>query len=138
MTHEQFITLETAKLAKQAGFDWECNERYSEGHDTNDSEPLYISPRDNWNQDADLYSAPTQAVLQRWLREVKNIWVSVTCDSAGDLRYAMYRAELYDNEIGYYNTSYWDDDEKKECAEEYPTYEAALEAGLQECLTLLN
>ena len=27
-THEQFIELPTAKLAKQAGFYWECNERY--------------------------------------------------------------------------------------------------------------
>lgn len=28
MTHEQFIEPETAKLAKQAGFDWKCYKVY--------------------------------------------------------------------------------------------------------------
>ena len=134
MTHEQFIELKTAKLAKQAGFDWKTYPHYQ---DLYGDKLLEAGLSGNWNYYKDCYSAPTQAVLQRWLREVKNIWVSVTCDCAGDLQYSMYRAELYDEEIGYYYTSYWDDDEKKEYAEEYPTYEAALEAGLQKCLTLL-
>lgn len=148
MTHEQFITLETSRLAKQAGFDWECWAYWLSDYANGESEQK--APFENravpydYNTEpgarykkGNMYSAPTQSVLQRWLREVKNIWVSVTCDTAGDLRYAMYRATLYDEKIGYYHTSYWDDDEKEEYAEEYPTYEAALEAGLQECLTLL-
>lgn len=133
------ITIETAKLAKQAGFDWECKYYYR-----SDEQLIYDHDGnvENWNDEiysmnGYVYSAPTQSVLQRWLREVKSIWVSVTCDSPGDLQHAMYRAELYDEKIGYYYTSYWDDDEKEEFAEEYPTYETALEDGLKQCLTLL-
>lgn len=138
MTHEQFIKLETARLAKQAGFDWECNERYREGHSTNDSEPLYISPRDNWNQDADLYSAPTQSVLQRWLREEKGYQVTVFLtpqvieEEDCDPRY-----EFDPNRYGYHVENLND----KGCVEfdDYNCigYEAALEAGLKQCLTLL-
>ncbi len=84
-THEQYITLETARLAKQAGFDWKCQYRYSEGHERNDSDPTYISPCDNWNQDNGLYSAPTQAVLQRWLREIKGVEIWIVPNNLCDI-----------------------------------------------------
>jgi len=126
MTHEQFIALSTAKLAKQAGFDWKCNERYNGKYATNDSEPLYVSSRDNWNQYAGLYSAPTQSVLQRWLREVREIIVLVDYNEDDDCE---------ENER-YGVTIYIGNERIVELAT-YPTYEEALEAGLQKCLTLL-
>lgn len=153
MTHEQFIELSTAKLAKQAGFDWESRFDNQQQRDEWQQVALVEVSNPDYNDAmSDPYSdefipfmSPTmfvmlphitQSVLQRWLREVKNIWVSVTCDCAGDLRNAMYRAQLYDEKTGYYYTSYWDDDEKEEYAENYPTYEAALEAGLRAAVLL--
>lgn len=126
MTHEQFIKFDTARLARQAGFDWKCNERYNERYATNDSEPLYVSPRDNWNRYAGLYSAPTQSVLQRWLREVKDIIVLVDYNEDNDCE---------ENER-YGVTIYIGNERIVELAT-YPTYEEALEAGEQKCLTIL-
>ena len=84
MTHEQFVTLETAKLAKQAGFDWECWAYWLSDYANGELEQK--APFENravpydYNtgpgaryRKGDMFSAPTQSVLQRWLREVKNI-----------------------------------------------------------------
>lgn len=59
---EQLISLETAKLAKEKGFDWKTEQSWS-----------YIIGVDgkhflNYNIYKG-YSAPTQAFLQKWLRE---------------------------------------------------------------------
>lgn len=127
-THEQFIELPTAKLAKQAGFYWECNERYNGKYATNDSEPLYVSSRDNWNQYAGLYSAPTQSVLQRWLRDVKNIQVwSEFHNQIAKIKSGWIVC------FGFFSDNFVEVD----YLSGYRTYEAALEAGLQKCLTLL-
>lgn len=126
MTHEQFITLETACLAKQAGFDWECNERYYQGYSTNNSNPLCIYPKENWNQYIYLCSAPTQEILQRWLRDVKNIILLVDYDNDED----------YEENEKYGITIYIGNERIVELAA-YSTYEAALKAGLKKCLTIL-
>ena len=151
MTHEQFITLETAKLAKQAGFDWECSTFYTETFDYTNQEGTgkfeflrddnlrYRNPNDDRNSFVnhkgtlleykfEMLSAPTQSVLQRWLREVKGIHLNVLAWSNVPIEYSYITGRFYDGiklseAIG------------KEYI--FPTYEAALEAGLQECLTLL-
>ena len=133
MTHEQFITLETAKLAKKAGFDWECLIAYytiSDGvfkfHTSDNNIPV------NWNQHKDYYSVPTQAVLQRWLREVKKIQVETGIGFTIEdsiIRPAYY---VYCTSTNYYNSVMIDCTGIKES-----TPEAALEAGLQRCLTLI-
>lgn len=127
MHHEQFIEFETAKLAKQAGFDWEVNNYYNIRGDLNS---LYGYRQTNAYRAT--YSAPTQAVLQRWLREEKNREVVVDID----LRIAHY----YEPMIGNYTA----EDECRPAIiwqrigeRKYTNYEAALEAGLQKCLTLL-
>ena len=82
---EQLISFETAKLAKEKGFDIPQNKMYSFGsemfssileikfHDGNKHE-CSIEPY-NWNgkigvTSTKYYSAPTQSLLQKWLREV--------------------------------------------------------------------
>lgn len=125
MTHEQFITFETAKLAKQAGFDWECNERYNKKYDTNDSVPLHLSTGDNWNQYVGVYSAPTQSVLQRWLREERGMYIEITHTATDEFYvtihskcFMLHRRLLKDG---------------RETLT-FPTYEEALETGLQKAL----
>ena len=110
MTHEQFITLETAKLAKQAGFDW------------------YNDPTISFN-----FSTPTQAVLQRWLREVKNceVVVDIGINARTAHTYEPLVAIAHEEETPAVTWMRFDNGRK------YTTYEAALEAGLQKCLTMI-
>ena len=151
MTDEQFITLETAKLLKKAGFDWECRYYYDTWasptlFDDRTGELQYelrtgtmgtdIVPK-NYNErpDGAFASAPTQAVAQRWLREVKNCEVVVDID----LRIA----HCYEPMLGIVNRYATDNMpavvwKRIDDARKYPTYEAALETGLQKCLTLIN
>lgn len=95
---EQLITFETAKLAKELGFTWECihfynkkgelEDRYeSSGSSTDTNVPIYLYEfYDNYNSKGWLgveCSAPTQAHLQKWFREVHSlhIVVDVTIDT---------------------------------------------------------
>lgn len=84
---EQIVTFETAKLAKEKGFDELCREYYNEnkelnsfiyyagdgsGYDKNST----ITDNDYYNLKA-IYSAPTQDLLQKWLREVHKINIEI-------------------------------------------------------------
>lgn len=123
MNHEQYIELETAKLTKQAGFDWECEYRYIAEPDY--KEPSFV-PKPLGNGSSYIYPAPPQSVLQRWLREVKNVVLLVDFNNDEDCE---------ENER-YGVTIYIGNEHIVELAT-YPTYEATLEAGLQKCLTLI-
>lgn len=127
MTHEQYITLDTAILAKQAGFDWDCVNYYTQViYDNKDYElhsDVFFGSR-NWNEKTNYFSAPTQAVLQKWLREEKSILLLVWHDHRD---YFGYSAESNAVNI----------DLSTEFTGDKDTYEAALEAGLQKCLTLI-
>ena len=80
INHEYYVSLEVAKLLKEAGFDWECTHYYSVNtlHEPNNGfihiykqyEALFY---DHNRTKMPVYSAPTLEVAQRWLREVKNI-----------------------------------------------------------------
>lgn len=115
---------------KYAEFDWECREFYKstdEGYKL-DWNALPV----NWNQRVAIliaqkhnrpegYSAPTLAVAQKWLREVANMSVHVFMSpyQSEDLfKWAF--SIIYDVE-----------------PDRYTSYEEALEAGIQKCLTIL-
>lgn len=73
MIHEEIVTFEVAKLAKEKGFNVPTAEFY------NDDGNIGCYPRAfNHNEfpDGD-YAAPTQSLLQRWLREEKGLCISV-------------------------------------------------------------
>ncbi|MBR3565328.1 MAG: hypothetical protein IKN91_03235 [Paludibacteraceae bacterium] len=134
MTHEQYIEYETARLAKQAGFDWKCTQCYYNGEFDNDYYDSY-----NFNGSC-LYqiSAPTQSVLQRWLREEKgyHIYISHTY-TAIDCQVKSVWEILYEKMSFLKPNSILilEDDLGRSLA--FDTYEAALEAGLKECLSLI-
>lgn len=77
-THESYVSLETAKMLKRAGFDWGCEHCYF-----NDKFDEDLYEPDNFLDCTYQIAAPTLDVAQRWLREVKNISVDVfsTCYS---------------------------------------------------------
>lgn len=104
MSKEQYVTFDVAKLLKEKGFDWKTDFVWYEHL------PLSLDWRNKANQKAmdyfyfnettehhscyrncdkkpsyingDIYSAPTQQMACRWLREVHNIHIMPTigCD----------------------------------------------------------
>ncbi|MBR1525069.1 MAG: hypothetical protein IJ640_00215 [Prevotella sp.] len=139
-THEEFVSIETAKLLKQAGFDWELVSRYAERIPIGNEEPpqfMLLTGDDmghqNWNgytkYEPNLCSAPTQAVAQRWLRERHSLDIIINRHKARGWRCWVENdilPHMKDTEIICLCVT-----------ETAPTYEAALEAGLQKCLTLI-
>lgn len=74
---ERLVDFETAKLAKEKGFDLKTNYfYYNDGVlDQGDGDTEHISL--NHNKYDRHYSAPTQYLLQKWLREEKSIYVCI-------------------------------------------------------------
>ena len=99
---DEIITLETAKLAKKKGFNIPVSD--------------YINP-DSIEEN---YSAPTQSLLQRWLRETHNTHITIRCK----------RTDLSLDGFWYVINSL----ESKM----FNTYEQALEEGLYEALKLIK
>jgi hypothetical protein len=72
MIHEEIVTFEVCKLAKEKGFNAKCKWLYSK-----DKSELstHCTGEDFWNKYDLVIAAPTQSLLQRWLREEKGIIV---------------------------------------------------------------
>ena len=72
MIEEQFVSFETAKLLKEAGFDVPCFNQYTERGTI-----WHCDCPENFNKSQCVTSCPTQALAARWLREVHEIDVMV-------------------------------------------------------------
>jgi len=111
---EQLISLPTAILAKEKGFREEVYHAYQ-------PELLEFPFDEDHNDHDDRYSAPTQSLLQRWLREVHKIYVSPMFIGP-DTNKFQYRM---DTPTDVYHSDWFD------------TWEECLEAGLLEALKLI-
>lgn len=142
-THESYVSLETAKMLKEAGFDWRCTHYYTMGYN-NIHQPNngYIAAakefrqlfRNHNNSKLPIYSAPTTDVAQRWLREEKNINIEVKILSITSGQLMWYAKIYYLQKHG----GIYDQVEFIQHTEiSYDSYEEALEAGIQKCLTIL-
>lgn len=127
---EELISFETAKLAKEKGFherviyyyidSTKCVDRIAPGAHSH----LHVS-----NKKEGYHSAPTQSLLQRWLRKVYGIHVWVV----PNLLWQTYHFEgLVDRKNTHKSNLTFSDDLMKD------TYEQALEAGLLEALKLIE
>ena len=119
---EQLISFELAKLAKEKGFIEEVFSMYAQNDTLSTDETVY-----NFNSRAG-YSAPTQSLFQKWLREIHLLRVFVDQSAQEIFRWAIYRWN-YNNNIGRW--------ERIAQPLSYDTYEEALEAGLKEALKLI-
>ena len=76
---EQFISFKTAKLAKEKGFDETTGARYIDGALHTFTDPTANPVK--WNSEPitfnkeKAYAAPTQSILQKWLREKHGLFV---------------------------------------------------------------
>lgn len=140
---EQLISFETAKLAKEKGFDVDTIEYYtpkgyqteSEGYRTERLE------RTNWNNGKGSYptlskdvecSAPTQSLLQKWLRESHKIYVEPRFNSED------FAQEGLKAKVQWYCWVFKPMNYESENETSYNTYEEALEKGLIQGLKLIK
>lgn len=161
---ESLIKFETAVLAKEVGFDVKCfsgeclyfytnpkskmfgiDEEGRYYDIKNISKKLYERGEEATLNDENVYLALTQSLLQKWLREVHNVEISV-------LRYTysggvyqgrkyMYGIDQYDPEYNFEieeNSNHWILNERKSVGYKFNTYEEALEEALKESLKLIK
>tara|TARA_R110000796_G_scaffold215732_2_gene331731 strand:+ start:3651 stop:4031 length:381 start_codon:yes stop_codon:yes gene_type:complete len=124
---DEIITLGTAKLAKEKGFS--VSHRYGSWiYDLEDEELVYTTDvmyRTNYLINNLGTLAPSQSLLQRWLREEKGVDVFI-------------HNSIKEN---HYDWSVYSQDKEtiiSECSQYYISYEVALEDGLIEALSLIE
>ena len=131
MIEEQFVSFDTAKMLKEAGFEANLKTKYVE--EEKDEWVFWDSgaKRSDYNYFDDTIACPTQALAARWLREVHRIVVDATFipPSTDGNAWRYFIGEMDDM---VWNGDYVPSDEF------YETYEAALEAGLKEAVKLIK
>lgn len=81
MIHEEISTYEVCKLAKEKGFNWICPHYFR----TKNKDLFRVFPCEDWSNIEDRINAPTQSLLQRWLREEKRIEVNAFWDNTDNM-----------------------------------------------------
>ena len=122
MIEDQFVSFDTARMLKKAGFDVPCTSQYTEGKCIWNVGYPY-----NFNQDEFGYSRPTQSLAARWLREVYNVAIYSLYDD--DMEQWFYVVDAFTkNPVinGFQSGSEYDD------------YESAFEDGLREAIKLIK
>lgn len=126
---ERKIKLETALLAKKCGFNWRVDFAFWTSRDPEETQltfPLQYS--DYRNDCIEYHSAPTQSLLQKWLRDERKVVVSVQpIDSWNSWSYSILMQDEY---CPFFEPEY-------DKFNEFKTYEDALEEGLKVALELL-
>jgi hypothetical protein len=112
---EQLIEFSTAKLAKEKGFSVPCSRAY---HVASKTEVLAFTA--TTNKDDEHYSAPTQSLLQKWLRDAHNIHLESSLTMGFEHSFTCYQGLNYEGDT---------DD---------ASYEKALEEGLLMGLNLIK
>lgn len=125
---EELVTLKTAKILKEKGFNEFCKDIINDNGKL--METVY---RTNNDLPKSFYSCPTQSIAQKWLREIRGVYVYVEPVigkrwklSFCDFNVPTEESDWMENEIN-----------KGNGYKVYVTYEEALEAGLQEALKLI-
>ena len=118
---EELITLETAKMLKEKGF----NEPYSLAINVEDSRQ-YTTSRTNSELPIKVCTQPPQSIAQKWIRETKDLHISIIRNACG------YGYDICKADNGTHIT-----DGIFKGGGQWDTYEEALEVGIQEALKLI-
>lgn len=90
---DQLISLETAKLAKEKGFNWNTFYYYI-SHDTSYARAESFFDWNTMYKNSNRTSAPTQSLLQKWLRDKYNIHITMIYNNFN------YYTEIVDENLG--------------------------------------
>ena len=137
MIEESYVSFDTAKMLKEAGFDVPCRGVYvtdrtgyyefREYDNKQTTDDLCWNSTDGFQYE---YLAPTQALAARWLREKHRIALDVA-----------FIPPSVDGDVWQYFVGEMDDmiwEGEYETGRKYATYEHAMEAGLQEAIKLIK
>lgn len=126
VNHEAYVSLEVAKLLKEAGFDWDVQSYYSK-LSRNQGRLLWLSCgcryKENININQNRYSAPTLDVAQKWLREVYQLHITIFSSSQESWMFRITKPHQM-LEDGIYG-------------EDFYTYEEVQEAGIKKALEII-
>lgn len=136
---EELVSFEVAKLAKEKKFNLHTYKWYYHNYGLNgktkDSSTMGEDFLFTHSKRGKLYvSAPTQSLLQRWLREKHKIHIVIFCsdneEGTKPVKWFYSYISMYDNSIH---------EDAFECGNdtEFDTYELALEDALKETLELI-
>lgn len=129
---EQLVSLKTAKQAKKAGFKERCHYFFNEGSGWKVQEDYML------RQDK-IIEAPTQSLLQKWLREVHQIYVQIETDQTTYPKFCYSISRFIGNPNNLSEKEwYWDKLPYNENWSLHREYEEALEEGLQEALKMVR
>lgn len=117
--NEQLIQFKTAKLAKEKGWDINCSNYYFGKAGILGNLGTKYTGLGTFE-----YEAPTQSLLQRWLREKHDIHIYIWKNT---LTHRFRLDSIYNCDVQQLTED-----------TEYDTYEQALEVGLQEGLKLIK
>ena len=126
MIEESYVSFDTARMLKEAGFDVPCRSYY----ELEDGEIVMkdsIGSSDYNAYEDTVCSRPTQALAARWLREVYNVAIYSLYDD--DMEQWFYVVDAFTkNPVinGFQSGSEYDD------------YESAFEDGLREAIKLIK
>lgn len=123
MMRDEICTYGVCKLAKEKGFNLPSYFYYHRKELSNDGYSCCHNKGVNY-----VCAAPTQSLLQRWLREKKNIHISIDYQQGVDEECPSYNYSVYQWPI---NTDAFVSEEWKDG---YSTYELALEDALKYAL----
>lgn len=118
---EELVTLETAKLLKEKGFNEYCKDIIN--HKGIMMETIFRTSKDLPKL---FYSCPTQSIAQKWLRDIQNIHIEISYMYGNYWIYDILTIPNHDL-VGLSDRPII----------RYNTYEEALESGLQEALKLI-
>ena len=119
--NEDYVSLEVAKLLKEKGFKWKCDNQVVE--------KIPGTEREEWDEDecayvtktnCNIYPKPTLYMAKKWLREVQKIHIVIDFKLKDSWYYRMY--DLHENELIEHSEEYFN------------TYEEALQAGILDTL----
>lgn len=130
INHEYYVSLEVAKLLKEAGFNWKCNGVFLSENGTQYAFIKADVVCDNNNSKYNPYniSAPTLEVVQRWLRVVRGIHLYVR-PILDEHKYVV-TVVVDDLTWGQVN-------DNNGTSKRFNTYEEAQEAGIKKVLEII-
>lgn len=131
MIRDELVSLETAKLAKEKGFNWLCQSVKIETIESSERE-IYNEGECRWETIKDVVKTriPTQTRLQRWLREEKMMHIEIAHNPMYG-GFMPYICKIVQGKEGVFTLL---ESNSHVIAMQNATYEEALEAGLQYAL----
>jgi hypothetical protein len=128
----QEVNIKTAKLASKKGYN---NNNYGWFYYSKEWKSIFWTNKKS-NESIEYFKRPTQSLLQKWLRDKHKCDITVITNWINGVR-VYYVGLSYINESNQIDI-WFARDVKENTKIEFKTYEAALEKGLYQALTLIK